>query len=74
MYGLTLRGRERWIGPASVLATVGVAALLSTGYIDIQRYLLPYVLSNLFTASWIFGRSMGTDGDQLRPSGATPHG
>ena len=74
MYGLTLRGRERWIGPASVLATVGVAALLSTGYIDIQRYLLPYVLSNLFTASWIFGRLMGTDGDQLRPSGATPHG
>ncbi len=64
MFGLALPGRERWIGPAAALSNVGVAVLLSTSYIDIQRYLLPYVLTNLVVASWIIGRLMSTRGER----------
>ena len=35
-----------------VLSVVAVSALLATGYIDIQRYLLPYFLATTGVGTW----------------------
>lgn len=50
--GWTLGGRERWIGPAAALGHVLSVALLATGFIDIQRYLAPYVVASTCVGLW----------------------
>ena len=50
--GVRLRPRIRWVGPTMVLSVVAVSALLATGYIDIQRYLLPYFLATTGVGTW----------------------
>ncbi|MEZ5381907.1 MAG: hypothetical protein R2754_08945, partial [Microthrixaceae bacterium] len=52
LLGFRLGGRERWIGPVAGLAQIGGAALLASGFIDIKRYLAPYVCASLCVGLW----------------------